>query len=53
MPSQNTKETLFEMVKSLDSLPDNELRMLGEKGKNKKDELEKEEVDKLHKKHQV
>jgi len=34
-------------------LGDEELRTLGERGKEKKEELEEEEVLKLHKKHGV
>lgn len=52
-PTKNTIEHLSELVKSLDMLGDQELRTLGERGKEKKDELEKEEVEKLHKKHGV
>jgi len=52
-PTKNTKEHLSELVRSLDILGDAELKTLGERGKEKKDELEKEEVDKLHKKHGV
>jgi poly(A) polymerase/tRNA nucleotidyltransferase (CCA-adding enzyme) len=52
-PSKNNKEHLFELVKSLDMLGDKELRTLGERGKIKREELEKEEIDKLHKKHGV
>jgi hypothetical protein len=52
-PTKNTKEHLSELVKSLDMLGDKELKALGERGKEKKEELEKEEVKKLHKKHGV
>jgi hypothetical protein len=52
-PKKNSKEHLLELVKSLDMLPDKELKALGERGKEKKDELEKEEVKKLHEKHGV
>lgn len=52
-PTKNTKEHLRELVKSLDMLGDNELKVLGERGKEKKDKLEEEEVVKLHKKHGV
>jgi len=34
-------------------LDDQELKALGERGREKKDELEEEEVTKLHKKHGV
>jgi poly(A) polymerase/tRNA nucleotidyltransferase (CCA-adding enzyme) len=52
-PTKNTAEHLSDLVKSLDMLGDAELKTLGERGKEKKDELEKEEVEKLHKKHGV
>jgi len=52
-PTKNTKEHLSELVKSLDMLGDIELKILGERGKEKKDKLEEEEVEKLHKKHGV
>ncbi|MFA6251222.1 MAG: HD domain-containing protein [Candidatus Paceibacterota bacterium] len=52
-PTKNKKEHLIELVKSLDMLGDDELKTLGERGKVKKEELEKEEVEKLHKKHGV
>lgn len=52
-PKKNTKEHLSELVKSLDLLGDKELKALGERGKAKKDELEQEEVKKLHTKHGV
>jgi putative nucleotidyltransferase with HDIG domain len=52
-PAKNTKEHLSELVKSLNLLPDDALRTLGERGKEKKEELEEEEVAKLHEKHGV
>ena len=52
-PSKNTIEYLSELVKSLDMLGDPELKALGERGKEKREELEEEEVIKLHKKHGV
>ncbi|MFA6392806.1 MAG: HD domain-containing protein [Candidatus Paceibacterota bacterium] len=52
-PTKNTPEHLSELVASLDMLGDDELKTLGERGKEKKDELEKEEIEKLHKKHGV
>ena len=52
-PTKNTKEHLGELVASLDILGDAELKTLGERGKEKKDKLEGEEIDKLHKKHGV
>ncbi len=52
-PEKNTVEHLSELVKSLNMLGDAELRALGERGKEKKEELEEEEVAKLHTKHNV
>lgn len=52
-PNKNTVETLSDRVKQLDLLSDSELRLLGEKGKEKKEELEEGEVEKLHVKHGV
>ena len=52
-PEKNTVEHLSELAKSLNMLGDDELRILGERGKEKKEELEEEEVSKLHEKHGV
>jgi len=52
-PEKNTVETLSLLVGSLNMLEDKELKALSDKGKEKKDELEQEEVDKLHAKHGV
>jgi len=52
-PTKNTKEHLSELISSLDILGNVELKTLGERGKEKKDKLEEEEIDKLHKKHRV
>ncbi len=52
-PSKNTKEHLSDLVKSLDMLGDAELKTLGDRGKDKKEKLEDEEITKLHKKHGV
>ncbi len=52
-PSKNTVEKLSEMVGDLNKLHDAELKALGDKGKEKKEELEEDEVAKLHKKHGV
>lgn len=51
--SKNTVEHLTELVKSLEMLGDPELRALGDRGKEKKEELEEEEVSKLHAKHGI
>lgn len=53
MPEKNTVEILSELVKSLNMLSDGELKILGERGKEKKEELEEKEVEKLHIKHGV
>jgi len=52
-PEKNTVEHLSELVKSLNMLGNEELKTLGDRGKEKKEELEEEEVKKLHKKHGV
>ncbi|TSC77997.1 MAG: Polynucleotide adenylyltransferase [Parcubacteria group bacterium Gr01-1014_24] len=52
-PEKNTVEHLSELAKSLNMLGDAELRALGERGKEKKEELEEEEIEKLHVKHGV
>ena len=52
-PEKNTVEHLSELTESLNMLGDAELRALGEKGKEKKEELEEKEVEKLHTKHGV
>jgi len=52
-PKKNSIGHLSELVKSFDKLSDKELKALGDKGKEKKEELEEEEVAKLHKKHGV
>jgi len=52
-PIKNTKEHLSELVKSLNLLPDGALKTLGDRGKEKKEELEEKEVEKLHEKHRV
>src|SRR3989338_2314032 len=52
-PEKNTVEHLSELVKSLNMLGDEELRTLGERGKEKKEELEEQEIEKLHSKHGV
>ena len=52
-PTKNTVEHLSELAKSLNALPDGALKALGDRGKEKKEELEEEEVAKLHEKHGV
>ena len=51
--TKNDKGHLLELAKSMNMLGDEELRTLGERGKEKKEELEEEEVAKLHEKHGV
>ncbi|MFA6353960.1 MAG: HD domain-containing protein [Candidatus Paceibacterota bacterium] len=52
-PEKNIVEHLSELAKSLNMLGDNELKVLGERGKEKKEKIEEEEVGKLHEKHGV
>ncbi|MBU1727899.1 HD domain-containing protein [Patescibacteria group bacterium] len=52
-PKKNTTEYLKDKAQKLDQLSDLELRTLGEKGKEIKEELEEKEVLKLHEKHGV
>lgn len=52
-PTKNTEEHLSELVKSLNILPDGALKVLGDRGKEKKEELEEQEIEKLHTKHGV
>ncbi len=52
-PTKNTKEQLNELAIVLNLLEDMELKKLGEKGKEKKDELEENEISKLNKKHNI
>jgi tRNA nucleotidyltransferase (CCA-adding enzyme) len=52
-PKKNTEECLAQIIKSLNMLGDKELKVLGERGKDKKEELEEKEVKKLHMKHGV
>ncbi len=52
-PTKNTVEILSERVGELEKLSDTDLKALGDKAKEKKEELEEEEVGKLRKKHGV
>jgi poly(A) polymerase/tRNA nucleotidyltransferase (CCA-adding enzyme) len=52
-PEKNTDEYLTKRLKELTALPDAELRVLGEKGKEEKDKKEAEEVSEIRKKHWV
>ncbi len=52
-PKKNAREYLDSRIKKLDQLSDEKLKKLGIQAKEKKDELEEEEVGKLHKKHGV
>ena len=52
-PELNTAEKLSERVKDLEELEDKYLKILGEKGKEKKEEANEGEVKQLHAKHNV
>jgi len=52
-PKLNTIEVLKDKVLELNNLSDMELKKLGEKAKETKEELEEKEVEKLHVKHGV
>ncbi|MDQ3076357.1 MAG: HD domain-containing protein [bacterium] len=52
-PTKNEIEYLKSKIQELEKLEDIKLRVLGEKGKEAKEELEEEEVGKLHAKHGV
>ncbi len=52
-PTKNTEEHLSLLVKSLNMLPDVELKILGDRGKGKKEELEEKEIEKLRSKHGI
>ena len=52
-PKKNTEEYLDKRAMELISLTDDELKTLAEKGKNKKNELENESIEEIHKKYHV
>lgn len=52
-PDKNNIEYLKSKAIELGKLPEKELEILGEKGKEAKDELDQTEIDKLHQKHGV
>lgn len=52
-PTLNTIEKLSERVKDLDELEDADLKKLGEKGREKKEEVNEGEISQLRKKHGV
>ncbi len=52
-PTKNTKKHLSELTESLNLLPDGALKALGDRGKEKKEELEEQEIEKLRSKHGV
>ncbi len=52
-PNKNTREYLDARVGELDKLSDTDLKSLGEKAKETKQEIENLEIKKLHKKHGV
>lgn len=52
-PALNTVDTLTEHIKKIDQLNDADLKVLGEKGKERREEVNQEEIGLLHKKHRV
>lgn len=52
-PTKNTKDYLLTKAKDLAKLPENELKKLGESGKEKKEEVEEGELAKIKAKHRV
>jgi len=52
-PAKNKEEHLSELAKSLNMLGDAELKAMGDRGKEKKEKLEEQEVKNLHTKHGV
>lgn len=52
-PKLNTSEYLIDRSKTLIEMSDEELKELGEKGKNKKEVLENESIDEIRKKYHV
>jgi poly(A) polymerase/tRNA nucleotidyltransferase (CCA-adding enzyme) len=52
-PNLNSEEYLEKRTQELAKLPDNELKALGEEGKEKKAEAEAKEIEKIHKRHHV
>ena len=52
-PAKNTKEYLENRIKELNSLPEDELKALAQKGKSKSNEEEEKEIEKIKQKHFV
>lgn len=52
-PEKNTREYLDKRVGELNELEDRSLKLLADKAKQTKDELEEKEIEELHKKHRV
>jgi len=52
-PEKNTVEILTDLVKKLNELDDKTLKTLADKAKEKRDDFEEEELEKLHQKHGV
>ncbi len=52
-PKLNNKEYLENQAKELIKLPENELKELGEEGKNKKEDTENEDIGEIRKKYHV
>ena len=52
-PSRNSSEYLENRARELSKLPEGRLKTLGEKGKDRKEEQDEAEVQKLREKHHV
>ena len=52
-PEKNTDEYMEKRAKELAKLPDNELKALGDKAKEKKEEIEEKEIGEIRKRHFV
>ena len=52
-PKKNAEDYLLKRARELSQLPENDLKKLGEAGKEKRSEIEEAEIEKLRKKHHV
>jgi len=52
-PEKNTEEYMEKKAKELAKLPDNELKALGDKAREKKEEIEEKEIGEIRKRHFV
>ncbi len=52
-PTRNTREYLESRAIEMYSMPDEEIKKLGEAGRDKKDQMESQEIKKLNRKHKV